>query len=164
MNAPCSKVGWLEMTEENAMLIPMTVRLAATVLAAITLTACAGTPVTGQRPPSLDRLVSYAAQPVDHFTLEQGLQDWSAVDESTALIQMRDGRAYLVSVSKQCTNLHDARRIKLTSTLGTVYSRKLDFVRARGKECPIERILPIDAQRLRADMGVEMATARSEGG
>jgi hypothetical protein len=66
--------------------------------------------------------------------------------------------AYLITVAQPCEDLRFARRIGLTSSLHTVYSRGLDYVKVRGWRCPIEEIRPVDYGRLQAELRAERET------
>jgi len=122
------------------------------------LTACSSIPLKEREQAERARIEAYAGQPVDHFTWIGRYHGWKPVGRDEALVWTTPNRAYLIKVQRPCEDLRFAHRIAITSTLHTVYSRGLDFVKVRGWRCPIEEIRPVDYGRLRADLRAEKGT------
>ena|SRR5690242_2373456 len=98
------------------------------------------------------RIEAYAGQPVDHFTWSGRYDGWKPIGKEEALVWTSPDKAYLIKVAPPCEDLRFATHIGLTSTLHTVYSRGLDYVKVRGWRCPITQIRPVDYRRLQADL------------
>ena len=118
------------------------------------LAACSSIPLKEREIAERARIESYVGQPLRHFNWFGRFDGWKAVSQDEALIWTTPAKAYLIKVESPCEDLRFARRIGLTSTLSSVYSR-YDRVLVRGQECRIELIRPVDYGRLRADLGRE---------
>jgi hypothetical protein len=115
------------------------------------LQACSSIPLNLSETVEPGHVGAYAAQPIDHFDFEGERVTWRPLASNEALLWTSPDRAYLIEVGSTCPDLRLARRIAVTSTLNTVYSLGLDYVKVRGEQCPIERIRPVDYGQLRAD-------------
>jgi hypothetical protein len=116
------------------------------------LAACSSIPLQEREQAERGRIEAYAAQPVDHFTWLGRYDGWKPLSRDEALVWTTPQKAYLIKVASPCEDLRLAARIGLTSTLNTVYSRGLDYVKVRGWRCPIRQIRPVDYGRLQADL------------
>jgi hypothetical protein len=108
------------------------------------LAACSSIALKQQEHAERARIEAYAGQPVDHFTWLGRYWGWKPISKEQALVWTTPDRGYLIKVEQPCEDLRFADHIGLTSTLHTVYSRGLDYVRVRGWRCPIEEIRPVD--------------------
>ena len=115
------------------------------------LAACASIPLKEREQAERARVEAYAGQPVDHFTWVGRYDGWKALSRDEALVWTTPDKAYLIKVAEPCEDLRSAARIGLTSTLNTVYSRGLDYLKVRGWRCAITQIRPVDYGRLQAD-------------
>jgi hypothetical protein len=128
------------------------------------LAACSSISLKEREQAERARIEAYAGQPVDHFTWLGRYDGWKPIGKEEALVWTSPDKAYLINVAPPCEDLRFATRIGLTSSLHTVYSRGLDYVRVRGWRCPIKQIRPVDYGRLQADLRRErtMQDAQSE--
>jgi hypothetical protein len=122
------------------------------------LAACSSISVNEREQADRARVEAYAGQPVDHFTWLGRYDGWKPLGPREALVWTTPAKAYLIKVAAPCDDLRFATRIRLTSTLNTVYSRRLDYVKVHGWRCPIEEIRPVDYARLQADLRHERET------
>lgn len=127
------------------------------------LGACSGIPLKEREAIERQRIEAYAGQPVDHFTWMGRYDGWKPVSRNELLVWTTPNDAYLIQVSPLCEDLRFANRIGLTSTLHTVYSRRLDYVIVRGDRCPIELIRPVDYGQLKQDLRQQLQQAKSAG-
>jgi hypothetical protein len=116
------------------------------------LAACSSISLREREMAERARIEAYAGQPVDHFTWLGRYWGWKPLSKDQALVWTTPDRGYLVKVEAPCEDLRFANHIGLTSTLHTVYSRGLDYVKVRGWRCPIKEIRPVDYGRLQADL------------
>jgi hypothetical protein len=116
------------------------------------LAACSSIPLQEREHAERERIEAYAGQPVDHFTWLGRYDGWKPLSRDEALVWTTPQKAYLIKVASPCEDLRFAGHIGLTSTLDTVYSRGLDYVKVRGWRCPIKQIRPVDYGRLQADL------------
>jgi hypothetical protein len=130
------------------------------------LAACSSISLKEREEAERARIESYAGQPVDHFTWLGRYDGWKPLGKEEALVWTSPDKAYLIKVAPPCEDLRFASHIGLTSTLHTVYSRGLDYVKVRGWRCPITQIRPVDYGRLQADLRREqqMQHAHTEDG
>ena len=131
------------------------------------LAACSSIPLQQHEPVQRARIDAYAGQPVDHFTWVGRYEGWHPLGHDEALVWTTAQKAYLIKVGSPCTDLRRAAHIGLTSTLDTVYSRGLDYVKVRGERCAIKEIRPVDYGRLQADLRRErevQSTSAAAGG
>jgi uncharacterized protein DUF6491 len=129
-------------------------RIALLFCIAALLAACSSISLKEREQAELARIAAYAGQPVDHFTWLGRYDGWKPIGKEEALVWTSPDKAYLIKVAP-CEDLRFASHIGLTSTLHTVYSRGLDYVRVRGSRCPIKQIRPVDYGRLQADLSRE---------
>jgi hypothetical protein len=125
------------------------------------LTACSSIPLKEREQAERERIEAYAGQPVDHFTWLGRYDGWKALSRDEALVWTTPDKAYLIKVDQPCEDLRFAAHIGLTSTLNTVYSRELDYLKVRGWRCPITQIRPVDYGRLQADLRRESEVQRA---
>lgn len=133
-------------------------RIGSVLCVAAMLAACSSIPLKEREEAERARIEAYAGQPVDHFTWPGRYDGWKALGPDEALVWTTPDKAYLIKVATPCEDLRFAARIGLTSTLDTVYSRGLDYLKVRGQRCPIRQIRPIDYGRLQADIRQERET------
>lgn len=127
------------------------------------LAACSSISLKEREQAERARIEAYAGQPVDHFTGLGRYDGWRPIGKEEALVWTSPDKAYLITVASPCEDLRFASHIGLTSTLHTVYSRGLDYVKVRGWRCPITQIRPVDYGRLQADLRRErMQHAQAE--
>ncbi|MEJ1966065.1 MAG: DUF6491 family protein [Gammaproteobacteria bacterium] len=122
------------------------------------LMACSSIPLKEREEAERARIEAYAGQSVDHFTWPGRYDGWKALSRDEALVWTTPDKAYLIKVSTPCDDLRFAAHIGLTSTLDTVYSRGLNYLKVRGWRCPIRQIRPVDYGRLQADLRRERET------
>jgi hypothetical protein len=120
-------------------------------LAAV-LSACSSIPLKERTTAERARLEAYAGVPLRHIAWYGRFDGWKPVSQDEALLWTTPRRAYLVKVAQPCEDLRFARRIGITSTLSSFTVRDHDHLKVRGEYCRIERIRPIDYERLRADL------------
>jgi hypothetical protein len=125
------------------------------------LGACSSIPLKEREEAERARIEAYAGQPVDHFTWLGRYDGWKALSGDEALVWTTPDKAYLIKVFTPCEDLRFASTIGLTSTLDTVYSHGLDYLKVRGERCPIEQIRPVDYGRLQAELRRERDPRRS---
>jgi hypothetical protein len=135
-------------------------RIALLLGVAALLAACSSISLKEREQVERARIEAYAGQPVDHFTWLGRYEGWKPIGKEEALVWTSPDKAYLIKVAAPCEDLRLASHIGLTSTLHTVYSRGLDFVKVRGWRCPITQIRPVDYGRLQADLGRELPSGR----
>jgi hypothetical protein len=116
------------------------------------LAACSSIAVKQREHAERARLEAYAGQPIDHFTWSGRYYGWKPVRKEQVLVWTTPDQGYLIKVASPCEDLRVVDYIGLTSSLHTVYSRGLDHVKARGSQCPITEIRPVDYGRLQADL------------
>ncbi|HEU4624314.1 MAG TPA: DUF6491 family protein [Steroidobacteraceae bacterium] len=126
------------------------------------LAGCSSIPLKEREQAERARVEAYAGQPIDHFTWLGRYDGWKPLGPQEALVWTTPSRAYLIKVQQPCEDLRFATHIGLTSTLHTVYSRGLDYVKVRGWRCPIEEIRPVDYGRLQADLRKERQTRQAQ--
>jgi hypothetical protein len=126
------------------------------------LAACSSITLKEREQAERARIEAYSGQPVDHFTWLGRYWGWKPVSKEQALVWTTPDKGYLIKVEQPCEDLRFADHIGLTSTLHTVYSRGLDYVRVRGWRCPIKEIRPVDYGRLQADLRREHEMQRAQ--
>jgi uncharacterized protein DUF6491 len=140
------------------------VRIAGLLSVVALLAACSSIPLKEREQAERARVEAYAGQPVDHFTWLGRYDGWKPLSRDEALVWTTPDKAYLIKVAKPCEDLRFAAHIGLTSTLNTVYSRSLDYLKVRGWRCPITQIRPVDYGRLRADLRREHEVQHASAG
>lgn len=120
------------------------------VLAALLASACATQ--DGIERSKGDRLLSryepYVGEPVKSFTaLRQ--DSWQPISRTQLVLWTDINHAYLLTVSNNCPHLMFADAVRVTSTASSIST--LDQVIVRGDRCPIQKIEPIDVQRMKQD-------------
>lgn len=116
------------------------------------LAACSSISLRAHENVERARIEAYAGQPVDHFTWLGRYWGWKPISKDQALVWTTPNQGYLVKVTAPCDDLRFVDHIALTSTLHTVYSRGLDYVKVRGWRCPIKEIRPVDYGQFQVDL------------
>lgn len=106
-----------------------------------------------------DRLLSryepYVGEPVKSFTaLRQ--DSWQPISRTQLVLWTDINHAYLLTVSSNCPHLMFADAVRVTSTASSIST--LDQVIVRGDRCPIQKIEPIDVQRMKQDRDERQAS------
>jgi hypothetical protein len=137
-------------------------RIALLLGAVALLAACSSISLKPHEQAERSSIEAYAGQPVDHFTWLGRYDGWKPIGKDEALVWTSPEKAYLIKVAPPCEDLRFATRIGLTSSLHTVYSRGLDYMKVRGWRCPIKQIRPVDYGRLQADLRRERQTQHAQ--
>ena len=129
-----------------------------TVVATLTLGACASSLPRVSEESAIQRYQNYAGQPVDRFTAFN-ITGWTALSREKLVIWTGANEAWLLTVWNNCQDLEFAERIRLPRT-GSSVSRS-DVVLVGRDRCPISEIRPIDVRQMKADRAAERARSPS---
>jgi Family of unknown function (DUF6491) len=122
------------------------------VVATLTLAACASSLPRVSEESATERYQNYAGQPVDRFTAFN-ITGWTALSRDKLVIWTGVNEAWLLTVWNNCQDLQFAERIRLKRT-GASVSRS-DMVLVGRDRCPISEIRPIDVRQMKADRTAE---------
>lgn len=96
----------------------------------------------------LARYEPYVGEPIKSFpALRQ--DSWQPISRTQFVLWTDISHAYLLTVSNNCPDLMFANSIRVTSTASAIST--LDQVIVRRDRCLIEKIQPIDVQRMKKD-------------
>jgi hypothetical protein len=122
------------------------------VVATLTLAACASSLPRVSEESATDRYQNYAGQPVDRFTAFN-ITGWTALSRDKLVIWTGVNEAWLLTVWNNCQDLQFAERIRLKRTGASV--TRSDMVFVGRDQCPISEIRPIDVRQMKADRAAE---------
>ena len=122
------------------------------VVATLTLAACASSLPRVSEESATERYQNYAGQPVDRFTAFN-ITGWTALSRDKLVIWTGVNEAWLLTVWTNCQDLHFAERIRLKRTGASV--TRSDMVLVGRDQCPISEIRPIDVRQMKADRAAE---------
>lgn len=122
------------------------------VVATLTLAACASSLPRVSEESATERYQNYAGQPVDRFTAFN-ITGWTALSRDKLVIWTGVNEAWLLTVWNNCQDLQFAERIRLKRTGASV--TRSDMVLVGRDQCPISEIRPIDVRQMKADRAAE---------
>lgn len=122
------------------------------VVATLTLAACASSLPRVSEESATERYQNYAGQPVDRFTAFN-ITGWTALSRDKLVIWTGVNEAWLLTVWTNCQDLQFAERIRLKRTGASV--TRSDMVLVGRDRCPISEIRPIDVRQMKADRAAE---------
>ncbi len=122
------------------------------VVATLTLAACASSLPRVSEESATERYQNDAGQPVDRFTAFN-ITGWTALSRDKLVIWTGVNEAWLLTVWTNCQDLQFAERIRLKRTGASV--TRSDMVLVGRDQCPISEIRPIDVRQMKADRAAE---------
>lgn len=122
------------------------------VVAALTLSACASSLPRVSEETAVQRYQSYAGAPVERFTAFR-VAGWTALSRDKLVIWTGVNEAWLLTVWNNCQDLQFAERIRLKRTGASV--TRSDMVLVGRERCPISEIRQIDVKQMKADRAAE---------
>lgn len=125
--------------------------LIAITLAAVLTSACAATGESLKRSSGeqlLSKYEPYVGEPVDRFTAFR-YDSWQPISRTQLVLRTTINDAYLLTLLGSCPDLPYVDTVRVSSTGSTVST--FDNVIVRGIRCPIQKIQPIDVERMRED-------------
>lgn len=96
----------------------------------------------------------YAGEPVQQFTAFR-LDDFTVLDRRTLVLWASPHEAYLVKVWGDCYDLPFVEQLRVNRK-GPLVTR-LDSIRVRGRDCPIDEIRPVDLKKMKQDQAAAKA-------
>ena len=87
-------------------------------------------------------------EPVDRIHHFGRFDSWRVVDRDTLIVWTTPSRPYLIELKRGSPDLRFAQVISVTSTIGATYA-KLDSIRVRGFDYPIEAIYKLSRDEAR---------------
>ncbi|HZF15979.1 MAG TPA: DUF6491 family protein [Steroidobacteraceae bacterium] len=116
------------------------------------LAACSSAPERTYVRDPLDRYDRYAGPPIDRFAYRGSLDGWRAVDRDRVVVWTTPDDAYLLTVERDCQDLTQVSRLRLTSSRED-FDRTYDYMVIGGDRCRITDIRHVDYAEMRHDAG-----------